>query len=43
VKDGKLVLWKEYLDGRVTKMQRDGELPVDEGEPPFPWPLEAKP
>jgi len=43
VKDGKLVLWKEYLDGRVTKMQRNGELPVDEGEPPFPWPLEVKP
>ena len=43
VKDGKLILWKEYLDGRVTKMQREGELPVDEGEPPFPWPLEAKP
>jgi hypothetical protein len=43
VKDGKLILWKEYLDGRVTGMQRDGELPVDEGEPPFPWPLKSKP
>jgi hypothetical protein len=43
VKDGKLILWKEYLDGRVTKMQREGELPVDEGEPPFPWPLKSKP
>jgi len=43
VKDGKLIVWKEYLDGRVTQMQRDGELPVDEGEPPFPWPLKPKP
>jgi hypothetical protein len=43
VKDGKLILWKEYLDGRVTKMQREGELPVDEGEPPFPWPQKSKP
>lgn len=38
VKDGKLIIWKEYLDGRVTKMQKNGELPVDEGEQPFPWP-----
>ena len=40
VQDGKLIVWKEYLDGRVSKMQMNGELPVNEGEEPFPWPRE---
>jgi len=43
VADGKLILWKEYLDGRVSKMQMSGELPVDEGESPFPWPADSEP
>lgn len=43
VKDGKLILWKEYLDGRVSKRQMEGELPLDEGETPFPWPPEIIP
>lgn len=43
VQDGKLVLWKEYLDGRVSRMQMEGLLPVDEGEPPFPWPPVPEP
>ena len=38
VKDGKLMLWKEYLDGRVSKLQMEGELNLDEGAEPFPWP-----
>lgn len=38
VKDGKLIVWKEYLDGRVSRMQTKGELPVDEFSEPFPWP-----
>lgn len=36
--DGKIKVWKEYLDGRVSRMQAKGELPVDEGAEPFPWP-----
>ena len=43
VADGKLILWKEYLDGRVSRMQMNGELPLDEGETPFPWPPEKEP
>jgi hypothetical protein len=42
VKDGKLILWKEYLDGRVSKLQMEGALPIDEGKTPFPWPPEPK-
>jgi ketosteroid isomerase-like protein len=38
VRDGKLFLWKEYLDGRVSRQQAAGELPVDEQAEPFPWP-----
>ncbi|MCC5021600.1 MAG: hypothetical protein J6386_01750 [Candidatus Synoicihabitans palmerolidicus] len=37
-KDGKLFVWKEYLDGRVSRMQAKGELPVDEQAEPYPWP-----
>ncbi|MDA0312781.1 MAG: nuclear transport factor 2 family protein [Gemmatimonadetes bacterium] len=39
VQDGRIVLWKEYLDGRVRKLQVDGVLELEEGEEPFPWPL----
>ncbi|MFO1452621.1 MAG: nuclear transport factor 2 family protein [Opitutaceae bacterium] len=38
VRDGRLVVWKEYLDGRVSRQQAAGELPVDENAEPFPWP-----
>jgi ketosteroid isomerase-like protein len=38
VQDGRLRLVKEYVDGRVSRMQEAGELPLDEGEEPFPWP-----
>lgn len=38
IQDGKLIVWKEYLDGRVSRMQAAGELPVDEFSEPFPWP-----
>ena len=38
VKDGKIIVWKEYLDGRVSRMQVAGNLTLEEGEEPFPWP-----
>lgn len=38
VQDGKFIIWKEYLDGRVSRMQTAGNLSLDEGEEPFPWP-----
>lgn len=38
VREGKLWVWKEYLDGRVSRLQAAGELPVDEAAEPFPWP-----
>jgi acetyl esterase/lipase len=42
VKDGKLYVVKEYLDGRVSRLQDAGELPLEEGQEPFPWPLSPK-
>jgi hypothetical protein len=39
VQDGRLIVVKEYLDGRVSRMQEAGQLPVDEGAEPFPWPV----
>ena len=38
IKDGKIIIWKEYLDGRVSRMQIAGNLSLEEGEEPFPWP-----
>ena len=38
IKDGKIIVWKEYLDGRVSRMQVAGNLSLEEGEDPFPWP-----
>jgi hypothetical protein len=38
VEDGKIILWKEYLDGRVIELQKGGLLPLEEGAEPFPWP-----
>jgi ketosteroid isomerase-like protein len=43
VRDGRLFIVKEYLDGRVSRMQEAGQLPVDEGAEPFPWPLVPPP
>lgn len=39
IRDGKIILLKEYTDGRVSRMQEAGELPLEEGLEPFPWPL----
>lgn len=41
VKDGKFIVWKEYLDGRVKLLQASGELFYEEGEEPYPWPLKT--
>lgn len=38
VRDGAIILLKEYTDGQVDDLQRDGKLPLDEGDEPFPWP-----
>lgn len=38
VEDGKIILLKEYTDGRASRLQEAGELPLEEGEEPFPWP-----
>ena len=38
IKDGKIIVWKEYLDGRVSRMQAAGNLSLEEGKEPFPWP-----
>ena len=38
VKDHKIIVWKEYLDGRVSRMQIAGNLSLEEGQEPFPWP-----
>lgn len=38
VKDGKFIIWKEYLDGRVKTLQANGTLALEEGKEPFPWP-----
>ena len=38
IKDGKIIVWKEYLDGRVSRMQIAGNLTLEEGAEPFPWP-----
>ena len=38
INDGKIIVWKEYLDGRVSRMQANGTLALEEGEEPFPWP-----
>lgn len=43
VRDGRLFIVKEYLDGRVSRMQEAGQLPIDEGAEPFPWPLVPPP
>ena len=38
VKGGQIIEWKEYLDGRVSRLQIAGNLTLEEGEEPFPWP-----
>lgn len=42
VKDGKIIKLKEYVDGRVGRLQNEGELPLEEGEEPYPWPRNDK-
>ncbi len=42
IKDGKIIMWKEYLDGRVSRSQLVDELPLEEGEEPFPTPNKPK-
>lgn len=39
IKDGKIAVWKEYLDGRVSRMQAQDALPLEEGDAPFPSPV----
>lgn len=39
VADGKFLIWKEYLDGRVKTLQKEGTLALEEGREPYPWPL----
>jgi ketosteroid isomerase-like protein len=41
LKDGRFIVWKEYLDGRVKGFQAEGKLYLEEGEEPFPWPLKT--
>jgi ketosteroid isomerase-like protein len=38
LREGRIVLLKEYTDGRVADLQEQGKLPLEEGEEPFPWP-----
>jgi ketosteroid isomerase-like protein len=42
VKDGKLVVWKEYYDHTIGALQAEGAIPVDEGAESFPYPRAAK-
>jgi ketosteroid isomerase-like protein len=42
VRDGKLVVWKEYYDHTVGALQAEGTIPVDEGAESFPYPRAAK-
>jgi ketosteroid isomerase-like protein len=41
VKDGKLVVWKEYYDHTVGALQAEGKIPVDEGAASYPYPKSA--
>lgn len=43
VEDGKFIVWKEYLDGRVKGLQAEGKLELEEGQEPFPWPKKIEP
>ncbi|WP_221033115.1 hypothetical protein [Actomonas aquatica] len=41
--DGKMILWLEYFDDNVGKLQKLGLMPFpDEGEAVYPWPAKAK-
>ena len=41
VRDGKLVVWKEYYDHSVGALQAEGKIPIDEGAASFPYPRGA--
>lgn len=38
LREGRIVLLKEYTDGRVADLQEQDKLPLEEGEEPYPWP-----
>lgn len=38
VKDGKIIVWKEYFDKNIEKLQAEGKLEIDEGQEQFPLP-----
>jgi ketosteroid isomerase-like protein len=42
IKDGRLVLWKEYYDHTVGALQAEGKITVDEGAASFPYPRAAQ-
>ncbi len=43
LKEGKLVLWIEYFDDNVGKLQKLGLMPFpDKDEPVYPWTAKAK-
>ena len=41
LRDGRIIVLKEYTDSQVDDMQRLGELPLDEGAEPYPWPASS--
>ncbi len=41
VNDGKFIVWKEYLDGRVKLLQESEQLYLEEGHEPYPWPMKT--
>jgi ketosteroid isomerase-like protein len=42
IRNGRLVVWKEYYDHTVGALQAEGVIPVDEGAASFPYPRAAK-
>ncbi len=43
IEEGKLILWIEYFDDVVGKLQKLKLMPFpDKGETVFPWPIKAK-
>jgi len=42
VRDGKLVVWKDYDDHAVGALQAGGGTPMGEGAASHPYPISAK-
>lgn len=42
VKNGKLLVWKEYYDPGIGDLQANGTIPTIDHEPSFPYPPSAK-